>query len=396
MVKTTSNMPDLRFSGSPTYTVPDGKVYWEYSNEATWDMLGVCSNYLSSKAQAEASSSGPVGYDGTTDVNVLTARYYAKRAAQMSAIWRSVWGDAAMMTRVRPVASGQLSYDTELIWGLEFIHNWFNNGDGNHVAEPHPVNYYFYGCGGSNYTGNPSSPGDDPDLMSDGMTQIARMEMYEEEEAGLAKIYGLKRCAYEGGVWTTAANYELPRIEDAMVRYHALWDKYGCDLLVYYVSTGGEDNGKALGFTTNVFDLDTRKFRALNTILSQPKPEASAGKLAPCIIQGADFSISSVPWNHPAPAGAETAGSTELNQWSTWRGYLFRTTTRGSYSIQLTFNSTSNANIEIMVDGSVIAKTILSGTSSPTFSVTLDKGLHGIRVRKLNAGSFFLTSVRIL
>ncbi len=384
-----------------TYTVPEGKVYWEYSNEATWDMLGVCSSYLRSKAQAEVSSGGPVGYDMTTvtdeDVNVVTARYYVKRAAEMSAIWRSVWGDQAMMTRVRPIASGQLSYDAVLIWGLEFIHNWFNNGDGNHVAEPHPVNYYFYGCGASNYTGSPGNPGDDPDqLTDDGVTQIARMEAYEEEEVGLAKIYGLERCAYEGGVWTSAANYELPRIEDAMVRYHALWDKYGCDLLVYYVSTGGEDDGKALGFTTNAFDLDTRKFRALDTILSQPKPEASAGKLAPCIIQGADFSISSVPWSHPAPSGAETAGATELNQWATWRGYIFRISKRGTYSIQLHFNLTSGAALEVMVDGAVIANETCSGTSSPVFSVTLDKGLHGIRVRRLdNSGSFFLNSVQI-
>ncbi len=379
-----------------TYTVPDGKVYWEYSNEATWDMLGVCKDYLQARSSAEASSGGPVGYDGSTDINVLTARYYAKRAAEMSAVWRSVWGDSAMMSRVRPVASGQLSYDTELIWGLEFVHNWFNNGDGNHVATPHPVNYYFYGCGGSNYTGGPTSPGDDPDRVTDGVSQIARMEGYEEEEAGLAAIYGLKRCAYEGGVWTTAANYSLPRIEEAMVRYHALWDKYGCDLLVYYVSTGGEDDGKALGFTTNAFDLNTRKYRALDTILASAKPAPTAGKVAPCVMQAADFSISSVPWNHPAPAGAETMGNTELNQWSAWRGYLFRVSEKGTYRIDLTFNNASGAQIEVMLDGAVIAKEQMSGTSSPSYSVTLEKGLHGIRVRKLNAGSFFLNSVRVL
>ena len=57
------------------------------------------------------------------------------------------------------------------------------------------MNYYFYGCGGSHYTK------DNPDRVTDGVTEIADFERYEEEESCIAKMYGLKRCAYEGGVW---------------------------------------------------------------------------------------------------------------------------------------------------------------------------------------------------
>ena len=371
------------------YTVSNGKVYWEYSNEATWDSSGVCSSYLQSKGLEEAASGDVLDYDGvSTDQNILSARYYAKRAAEMSVIWRDVWGDSDMMTRIRPVASGQLTYDSELIWGLEFIHNWFNNGDGDHVSDPHPVSYYFYGCGGSHYTG------DSPDALTSGVTEIEMFEKYEEEEACLAKIFGLKRCAYEGGVWTNANDYLSPRITEAMIRYHALWDKYDGDLFVYYVTTGGEEDGTALGFTLSAFDLKTRKFDALARILGKQKEDPSAGPMVPCSIPGADFSVSSVPWEHPAPAEQVTRGSVELNEWSTFRGYLFRVAKRARYTITLSFKDTTDALMEIMVDGELVAKETLSG-SHASFSVLLDPGLHGVRIKKVNPGYFFFNGILI-
>lgn len=374
-----------------TYTKPGGKIYWEYSNEATWDMTGVCANYLRTKGLEEGAAGGPISYDDqTNDPNVLSARYYTKRAAEMSLVWRSVWGDENMTTRVRPIACGQLSYDSELIWGLEFVHNWFGNGDGDHVATPHPVNYFFYGCGASHYSGdNPAK-----EVTTD-VKEIEKFESYEEEEACLAKMYGLKRCAYEGGVWTSASDYQLPRISEAMTRYHDLWNKYDNDLFVYYVTTGGEDNGTALGFTSDTFNLDTQKYSALNTILSRPKTVVTAGKLAPCVIAAADFSVNSVPWLHPAPGDAQTSGGLEFNQWSTFKGYLFRTDVDCEVSITLIYNETAGANIEIMVDGAVISKEIITGTTSPVYKVNLKKGLHGLRVKKIDPGYFFLKEIAI-
>src|SRR5260370_42551542 len=37
---------------------------------------------------------------------------------------------------------------------MQFLNNFFNNGDGNqHVPNPHPVNYYIWGAGGASYFG---------------------------------------------------------------------------------------------------------------------------------------------------------------------------------------------------------------------------------------------------
>jgi hypothetical protein len=381
------------------YKVTNGKIYWEYSNEATWDFAGMTSRYLVERGTTLRSST-PIGYDGTTDSAVLAARYYGERALQISNLWREVWGDSNMITRIRPVLSGQLGYDAELTYSLDFLNSYYNNGDGTRVSTPHPVSYYFYGSGGSHYTGNnpsgsPPSEYDEPTNAN----EIQSFERYEEEEACIAKMYGLKRVAYEGGVEASSSTYQLSRITDAMVSYHALWDKYGGDLLVYYVTTGGEDSGTAFGFTQNMFNLNTRKYSGLNTIISTAKPAVTGGKLMPGTLQGADFSFNGAIWQHPAAGGAETSGSQEFNQWLPFMGYLFRVNTDKTYKIKLNYQSGQSNKIEIMVDGIIIGSETLSAAGSATnsreYSVTLTSGMHGIRVRNYDDESFFLNSIII-
>jgi hypothetical protein len=286
------------------------------------------------------------------------------------------------------VVCGQLGYDGQVGWGLEFVKDWFGNGDGNHVADPHPVDYFFYGCGGSHYTG------DDPDLESGGVPQIDAFESFEEEEACNAKMYGLVRCAYEGGVWTSHSDYLLPRIEEAMVRYHELWDKYDGGLLSYFATSGGEDDGTALGFTKDAFDLDTPKYRALAVLHDGSKPRPRAGEAAPCSIWGADFSASSVIWEHPAPGGKESLGPAQLDEWRTHKGYLFRVMKARRFAVSLEFErATPGTVIEIMLDGEVIAKEGMEGAASPGYAVDLAPGLHGLRVKKCTPGYFMLKRV---
>ncbi len=371
------------------YTVSDGKIYWEYSNEATWDMTGQIQTYLLNLALAAADAGDPVGYDGDSDLNVLKNRYYAQRSMQMSKIWREVWGDDAMMTRIRPVHGGFTSNEIQLTAGLAFLHDYYNNAAGAYVTDPHPVNYYFYGTGAHYYVG------DDPDvdnstnltrgtmdkIPGDGYSEIENEEAFVEYEGCLAKMYGLKRLAYEGGVWTDNEDYLLPRITEAMIRYQQLWDKYDSGCLTYYVTTGGEDNGTALGFTMSALDLDTPKFRALDQLISTPKTTVTAGKLAPCQIHGADYSVKG-PWDIPEPAGLETTGTNQLNApYHRSSGYIFRTDSSRDYTISLNgvFN---NADLEIMIDGVVIVRELVS--SNPTYTLSLEPGLHGMRISNYN------------
>jgi hypothetical protein len=141
--------------------------------------------------------------------------------------------------------------------------------------------------------------------------------------------------------------------------------------------------------------LDTPKFLALDSILSNQAPIALGGKIVPGTIEGADFSVANAPWLHPAPAGAETSGGVEFSETNNHKGYLFRVVEEGRYSISLSYRQTNDVFMEIMVDGTVIAKENISGTESRSLSVHLTPGLHGIRVKKMDPGYFFLNAIRI-
>lgn len=374
------------------YTVPNGKIYVEYANEISW-----CGGafpiwqYHKTQTEAEAIATDVLDYDGETDINVLMERRVGQRSVEVSNIWRQVWGDTAMHDRIRPVACGHLEYDSELIIALDFVHSYYNNANGNHVEQPHPVNYFLYGAGASNYTMN-----DNPDsLMPNGFTGLQYHERFIEEEAALAKMYGIKRIAYEGGIWTNESNWQLPRIRKAMIDHQHLWESYDGDLLTYYVTTGGEENGHALGFTDNAYDLNKQKYLALDSILNSPVAAITAAKVVPCEIQAADFSVCAVAWEHPEPGGNETFGPLEMNQWRSFSGYLFRVDTAAVFRISIDYTNYVDADLELMVDGQIIGREIMNGTPR-FFEVALNPGLHGLRLKIYTPDYFLLEKINIL
>lgn len=82
-------------------------------------------------------------------------RKIALRIKQISDIFRTVFGDAAMMTRIRPVLEWQYANTNGTAERtLGFLDDYFNNANGQtYVAEPHPVNHFLYGGGGASYYG---------------------------------------------------------------------------------------------------------------------------------------------------------------------------------------------------------------------------------------------------
>jgi len=110
-----------------------------------------------------------VNYDGVYTGNPSGAwlRWHILRGVRASEIFRSVFGDAAMGTRVRMIYEYQYDDAQGTASGaLPFIDNYFNNADGTaHVATPHPVNYYFWGGGGAVYYGSGNSDGTQTNLV---------------------------------------------------------------------------------------------------------------------------------------------------------------------------------------------------------------------------------------
>ena len=104
---------------------PDRKIYLEWSNE-TWNMTfaQACQNLNAAVAEVNAGGS-TLNFDGSTSQAVWAWRRVGRRIAQVSAILRSVFGDAAMMTRVRPVLAMQSSNPVTVRLPLEYIDRFF-------------------------------------------------------------------------------------------------------------------------------------------------------------------------------------------------------------------------------------------------------------------------------
>jgi hypothetical protein len=91
-----------------------------------------------------------IDYDGKADYR----RWYALRTVQASEVFRRISGDAAMGSRVRMLLEYQYDNLSETAKSsLDFIEQWFNNGDDDHVAEPHPVRHWIWGGGAATYYG---------------------------------------------------------------------------------------------------------------------------------------------------------------------------------------------------------------------------------------------------
>ena len=87
-------------------------------------------------------------------------RWHALRTVRASQIFRGIWGETAMGRRVRVLYEYQ--YDNlngTAQGGLSFIDNYFNNADGPHVPDPHPVNYHLWGGGGAAYYSSGNAQG---------------------------------------------------------------------------------------------------------------------------------------------------------------------------------------------------------------------------------------------
>lgn len=96
-------------------------------------------------------------------------RWQALRTVQYSELFRAVFGDAGMGSRIRP-----LIYDQYGFYGMnlgQFIDNYFNKADptAKNPDPPHPTSYYVWGGGGAIYYGSQAATdtsfGNDPDIQ---------------------------------------------------------------------------------------------------------------------------------------------------------------------------------------------------------------------------------------
>ncbi len=214
-------------------------------------------------------------------------QYPAYRLAEISKIFRSVWGSGDMMTRVRPVlCTQQGDANATLSGALVWADRYYRDAEGNNL------NYYFWGAGGSAYYGvNQISPIIGGLLSENNYPDVSFLKNNAIDSIW-ARNYGLKRVAYEGGfgldlrlngelaftsdeMWSIAGD---PRTQTLVEKTHEGWSQTGGDLLIYYCLTGAD----AWAMTPRLDKLDYAKMRAFRSIAGSNKVEVSLGKALPC------------------------------------------------------------------------------------------------------------------
>ena len=382
---------------------PGRKIYLEYSNELwnTWGPFPGVANRDAAVTEVQANPNSPLNYDDVypSQDNIgweLARRRVALRSVQVSNIFRNVFGDSQMMTRVRPVLMSQLGW-TEgwLARELDYIEDYFNSTT--YQSTPRPVSYFLYGAGGSAYEDPNWTIGNNITVDQIFATMPHNLDTYIRRDMDWVASFGLKRIAYEGGpsldnvvnnlgvpTSTLESAWADPRMRTELVQNHNTWTAAGGDLLMYFASTGGCQ----WGLTKDPFTLDTQKMRAIADLNAASAVPVNFGRLAPTELTVSDFNIPS----NQGHIDAMKANSLTQN----WNGSTFRLDSAGIYSIRGTATGSNGGRVEVFVDGKSFGHWDVppSGDTATISLGTLPAGVHGI-VLRARAGTFGLSKVSL-
>jgi len=365
---------------------PQLHLYIEYSNEI-WNTAGAFTQTAWCQSQA-VGSGAPLNYDGMTDAFTLCFRYKAMRTVRISEIFRSVFGDALMMTRIRPMIQWQQNYNDLTSRTLDFIDKWYNKRDSRSTASTaHQVNYYVYGGGGSAYwRGQPVSGTPTIDnVWTMGDLDASAWEAGEISDADWAACFGLRQSAYEGGgIEAQIGNASLtaqingdPRMKDNYLTHQKAWNHIGGDLLMYFNLSSGATAG--LGVLQEIDNLTTPKYQAMVAIKAATPDTLTRGNVAPFTCPGGSYDI----WSYNSPSVKGGAVSLQAN--GEMPGYTFRAPGAGTYGIQVEYTNAAAAGLAIDFDGSQAGTFSLAAASNPAKTSVINvvcqpNRLFGIRV----------------
>lgn len=406
------------------------KVYVEYGNE-TWNTAPDYKGYPWTKREsdlqlADTLATGtlhPINFDGEPSPNILQNRYCAYRITQISDVFRAVFGDAAMMTRVRPLFLGQKGAASptpgpQLTAGLTFLDKFYGAVNPFNPT-PRPVSRFLYGGGGSAYYGVINESADPAVFFAAGNWPEPDFPKAILTDALWVGNLGLKRIAYEGGMglgntafYTGAQAAALnadPRMQPVVQDYHDAWTASGGDLLVYYELTGATP----WAFTPDFTQPNSPKLQALTAIVNtRPRATLKAGATfsgspltatsifrdgatIPVINSGGLSVVTDVP------TGELLFGNFTEGKWIAFGASVPST---GIYQCKVRYRltGTTPTTLEIYVNGAlavtmppIAGQTTAVMTDSPVFDLPLTKGLAVIRVqRKLGSGGSTALAMR--
>jgi hypothetical protein len=240
------------------------KVYLEFSNEA-WNfaVFAQPKMVLDQALAYIASGQLPLLNNPTSNDYYYTRRFTLKRAVDTSLIFREIFGNSAMMTRIRPVFADQVGNPEQMSNALMWLNRSYAN----------PPSYYLYGLAGAPYY--VSSNGGTVDQIIAGISERinARLggEISHPGELRLAyyytiaQAYGLENLSYEGGLdlqyikekqladlaTVIAVSYDQ-RMEEVTAGYLRQWYACGGDGFMYFNLTSVFNQHGQWGLTDDI------------------------------------------------------------------------------------------------------------------------------------------------
>jgi hypothetical protein len=399
---------------SPVYPPlnPNLKVYLELGNELWNPGAGFAGfhwiQHVTDSIIALAKGSHPITYDGFGDHTNSIVRWAAWRTVGISNIFRSVFGDAAMMTRVRPMLMGQLGGNWDNPTELPFLEGFYStyrpSTDPYPNTNPLPVSHYVYASGGSGYNAVNSWVPDPDAFFAAGNYPDSGFAPAVTRDAVWAGNYGLKRIAYEGGMsldgngntFTNAQKLALnadPRMKDATVAAHNVWSSCAGDLLVYFED---RHNGNASWeFTNSINNPNSPKLQAIDKLRdSLSRAAVSVGPFAPCTLVAQKQYSTSVkngtgPYNYTVNSEKVLAGlDTSRIKW-----IAFPVTARqdGWYRLSVRCgNGTAGSSVDLYLNGTKVASVAPPAPigNTPYVTVQLKSGLNVVRYQPSTGGSY--------
>ncbi|EDY19422.1 hypothetical protein CfE428DRAFT_3107 [Chthoniobacter flavus Ellin428] len=378
------------------------KIYIENSNEVWNGRFGQFNDNLNAvKADIAANNAeyailnfdnlpmtGPDASGNYLNQYPLCWRRIAKRLADISNLWRGVWGDGAMMTTIRPIFEFQYANaQNTAVDGMDIMDRYYDNGDNiAHVAVPRPVSYYFWGAGGATYFG----AGDNNATTIDGI--FASGVPYSSFATTIAgetiwpKAYGLQAIAYEGG-WSVQqsggngysnpagspaceSKYD-PRAKQAEIDAQNIFNQCGGDVNVFYASSGVRT--WIWGMTDNIFTLASPLYDAIDALNASTQAAPTVGAAV--------------------PATGISSGNT-TGQFTGRRNFFIRATADGLYNV--TANIAGPTTVKVYVDGRCMGTRSLTstGTIAPV-ACGLTAGLHTVSFRNVSTYTSAFTSFAV-
>lgn len=384
---------------------PNLKVYVEYGNEI-WNSSPGFYGLGWALALSDANRlnpAHPIAFDGTlTDRYQALRRWIAYRSAYISLAFRDVFGNAEMMTRVRPIFSSQVGDANQylsqgLMWASAY------HGDTSRL---------WYGGGGAAYYDSTSEPAD---------TNAATMTAYF---AGLPSPtfatntatdtiwtngFGLKNVAYEGGpgpggsaLGSATGPSDLsytynndPRMKERMIAAHAVWQANGGDLLSYYVYSAAAPWSFTNGLSTlTTSETTSTKLQAIDAIRVAPQASPALGTPVPgtVYLRASNANVrhnlgSDGSWKHDGTAYRLLPNAT-IPAKSEFILFPVRTTEANTYRVSITtYDATLADRADIFANGKLVGTVVPTpGTPGQAYpsseiDVRLEKGITVFRVQ---------------